>query len=798
MQQLPEAFAGLARYRQFIVYRLAPSLTIPGATDKIPTNPFTLYPANPMDPDNWMDFETARSGLSNAPDLGIGFVFTSQDPFFFLDIDKCLEGENWSERATQMLEYFDGAAVEISQSGSGLHIIGSGTVPSHACKNKEEKLELYTEQRFVALTGSYTSGSVDHNCQRELEWLVTNFFDKPDITVDGEEWSHRPVEEWNGPWDDDLLIDKAMQSQSGGNVFGNKASFADLFEAREDVLAAAYPETGGKMRPFDESSADMALAQHLAFWTGKNHERIKNIMLRSKLVRDKWDRDDYIVRTVQNACALQGDVYNVQYKLGHTQTAPVLAAPREVSVPVPGTEVAETPAQAQPGMQFLTAQEQPEYFRGCVYIRSLHRILVPDGSLLKPEQFRVTYGGYNFCMDAANAKTTKSAWEAFTESQAYKFPKVHHHVFRPELPPLKIFSEEGVTVVNSYVPIDTERAPGDPSPFLNLLYKLLPSQRDREILLCYMAALVQYPGQKFMWAPVLQGVEGNGKTTLLQVVAFCVGRRYSHFPNAQDIANKFNAWLAEKLFIGLEEVYVGDKREVLDALKPMITNSEIEIQRKGQDQEKIDNRANFMLTTNHMDGIKVTTDTRRWCMLFTAQQTRADKQRDGLEGSYFPNLYHWLNNGGYAIINGYLREFPITEEFNPAGQCVEAPTTSSSIDAQDMSLGSIEQEIKEAIEMGESGFKGGWVSSIKLDELLQERHLARLVPRNKRRRLMNGLGYDWHPALGDNGGRVNRTILQEGAKKPVLFYKMDQVVGTHDAGQARNEYIQAQGYPLEG
>src|SRR5690606_2395520 len=107
--------------------------------------------------------------------------------------------------------------------------------------------------------------------------------------------------------------------------------------------------------------------------------------------------------------------------------------PTPEAVMLPGATSATTGAQVREGFQFMGAQQQQEYFAGCVYVRDIHRILTPDGSLLKQEQINAVYGGYVFSLDAMNDKTTKSAWEIITSSQAIRFPKVHSTCFRPEL-----------------------------------------------------------------------------------------------------------------------------------------------------------------------------------------------------------------------------------------------------------------------------------------------------------------------------------------------------------------------------
>jgi len=122
----------------------------------MPISPYTLGAIDPHDPSNWMTCENAYIIATNfGPGYMPGFVFTEHDPFFFLDIDKCLQSDGqWSPIAQEMLNRFRGAYIEVSQSGNGLHIIGSyeGRLPPHRCKNKEYGMELYTEKRFVALT----------------------------------------------------------------------------------------------------------------------------------------------------------------------------------------------------------------------------------------------------------------------------------------------------------------------------------------------------------------------------------------------------------------------------------------------------------------------------------------------------------------------------------------------------------------------------------------------------------------------------------------------------------------------
>jgi len=408
MRELPAALAPMGAYRQFIVYVAQPSRTRPGKTDKFPCDFRSGRVVSAHDPAFWTDAATAIAAAAQwgAP-YGVGFVFTEADPFWFLDIDGCLQADGqWSPLAVAMCQAFTGAAVEVSQSGQGLHIFGTGRPPAHGCKNEPLHLELYHTGRFVALTGVGAIGNAAADFSHVLPSLVANYF-PPDAVQSLEQgWTEGPCAEWRGPADDDELIRRALRSQSTASAFGGRASFADLWTGNLEALQRCYPDP---VRAYDASSADAALAQHLAFWTGKDCERIRRLMERSALARDKWSREDYLPRTILGAVGRQFDVLTDK-----TLEAPPAPAP-DSKAPSATDEEPPRPTLVQ-GSTFAGNEEQLQLFAGCVYIRDVHRVLVPGGHILKPEQFKVHFGGYTFTMDNVNEKTTRDAWEAFTQS----------------------------------------------------------------------------------------------------------------------------------------------------------------------------------------------------------------------------------------------------------------------------------------------------------------------------------------------------------------------------------------------
>ena len=592
------------------------------------------------------------------------------------------------------------------------------------------------------------------------------------------EWTTGHRDDWNGPEDDDELISKLLSVRPSANaLWGGTATLEDLWTGNTQAFVDLYPDgTGG----YDKSSPDMALATHLAFWTGCDCERIERLMWRSALVRDKWTEHPTYLRnfTITKAVAGCNNVYSDPRAVSRD-----IDPPKQPAAVNPASGLTPSaPGNIRQGLQYLTPDAQVEYFKGCVYIINTHRILRPNGSLVLPEQFKVIYGGYDFAMDNENHKSSKCAWEAFTKSRAVNFPVVEGVLFRPEMLPGVTIEHQGMLYINSYYPVPVQLIEGDPAPFLDLIHRLLPDQRDRDIVLSYMAACVQHIGVKFQWCPIIQGAEGNGKSFLTRALIAAVGDRHSHLVNPKDLANKFNFWIEGKVFAGVEEVYISDRRDAIDALKILVTNDRVEIQPKGGNQYMGDNRANFMMNSNHQDAIRKTKDDRRYAPFFTAQQTYADIIRDGMGGDYFPDLYEWARADGYSIIANYLVNYAIPDQFNPATKCHRAPDTSSTLTAIKVSQGPVEQEIENAIEEGKQGFRGGWISSIELDRLLHIARKAHMIPRNRRTEMLEVMGYV-------KMGRATMEIQKEGGR-PMLY----MMRGLPNTGDIAFDYMYAQGY----
>lgn len=289
----------LINLNQWVMWKLTP---VEGR-DKPTKVPYSITgnKASSTDPNSWCDYYTALA-MSKAMNMdGVGFVFSSSDPYFFIDVDNCIDANgNKSPLAIEISQKLFGCYVEVSQSGKGLHFIGKTTsIPNwfNSMNDQGLGLEIYTQKRFIAMTCT-GHGSENLDMTRQFCEIVETYAKKP--AEQSLTWTTEPRPEYGGPSDDDELIKLALKSTSAGNIFNNKASFKDLWLKNEEALSISYPADEGE--GFNWSSADMALCAHLAFWTGCNCERMERLFNKSSLVRGKWnDRADYRRDTILNA-----------------------------------------------------------------------------------------------------------------------------------------------------------------------------------------------------------------------------------------------------------------------------------------------------------------------------------------------------------------------------------------------------------------------------------------------------------------------------------------------------------------
>lgn len=146
-ENIPEE---MRRRPQWVVWKLEQR---DGKETKVPYIAGGVGRASSTDSLTWRTFEEAVRALRIGRYGGIGFVFSSGDPYAGVDLDKCRNPETgelkeWAAEIIQALGSL-GAYVEASPSGNGVHIIMRGKAPN----KKRGDVEAYSEKRFFTMTG---------------------------------------------------------------------------------------------------------------------------------------------------------------------------------------------------------------------------------------------------------------------------------------------------------------------------------------------------------------------------------------------------------------------------------------------------------------------------------------------------------------------------------------------------------------------------------------------------------------------------------------------------------------------
>ena len=167
----------LKALRQWVVWRSIITTDPKTGETRVTKPPFNChapqYPASVKDPSGWGTFEDAVQCLTKNPSLvsGIGFVFTDNDDFFGIDIDdEAKVKEEYLPVRKQIVGQLMkvDSYMELSPSGTGIHIISRGKLPGAGRRNTKLQLEVYCAQRFFTMTGNVIEGRRNITDQQEL------------------------------------------------------------------------------------------------------------------------------------------------------------------------------------------------------------------------------------------------------------------------------------------------------------------------------------------------------------------------------------------------------------------------------------------------------------------------------------------------------------------------------------------------------------------------------------------------------------------------------------------------------
>lgn len=247
-----------------------------GKETKVPISPKTSKLTDATKLANGHPLAEALQALEKDSSLaGIGFLLG--DGIAGIDLDDCIdEHGTLSAPAESIVDEF-ASYTEYSPSGTGVKIFIRGKKPAGVtgCTTPGEpglsKIEVYDQKRYFAVTGHRIEDSpaTVNDLQAALVGLCARLWPEKELSKATAASSRSsPAQGFQGS--DNELIQCAIAAKHG--------------EVFRDLWNGDTTKYNG-----DESVADLALCGKLAFWTGKDRERMDRLFRTSGLFRPKWD-----------------------------------------------------------------------------------------------------------------------------------------------------------------------------------------------------------------------------------------------------------------------------------------------------------------------------------------------------------------------------------------------------------------------------------------------------------------------------------------------------------------------------
>lgn len=526
-----------------------------GRRTKIPYQPNGMK-AGSTSSETWSDFQTVMEAfVKNSNYSGVGFVFSPDDPYVGIDLDKCRDPvtgvvEPWAVAVLDRISTY----TELSPSGTGFHLIGKGKLP--AAGRRKGQVEMYDSGRYFTVTGDrYGQSSSDAaDIQASLTALHAEVLGKVPKPV-----KMQPA-----------TTAHTSATSSGSHPATDQAVLAKML-ASKDAQAFKQFQVGdwAALGYSSQSEGDLALAGMLARYAGPHPEQIDRLFRGTGMRRDKWDE------------ARGANTY------GEMTIAKALES-----------------AAADEAAAAFVAQMNERY--AVIQNGSQVKILVEEqgdakfGLLSRSDFDLLTFN----TPSPQEKKSAASFWLRSPSRREYSGV-----VFQP--------GGAGAGKYNLWRGFSVEAQSGVCSLFWQFVREAICAGSDEVYAYVrrYFAHMVQRPWERPEVALVLRGGQGTGKNTFVDTMGSLVARHFCEVSSIEQLTGRFNAHLRKIILLHANEATWGGNKSESGKLKAMITDKTIPVELKMQDILHIDNYLRLVVSSNESWPVPVDADDRRFLIL---------------------------------------------------------------------------------------------------------------------------------------------------------------------------------------
>lgn len=282
-------------------------------------------------------------------------------------------------------------------------------------------------------------------------------------------------------------------------------------------------------------------------------------------------------------------------------------------------------------------------------------VLVPENEKMTASAYIAQYGLIKVIAQPVYAPNIK---ELFFKQEHKDCINTYDH--QNELKPAVKFTSEGKKAINKIL--------------FHILTICNKNHEHYELMINWLAWQVQRRGEKILWSPLIQGIEGIGKSFIGLAARAMLGNNNVKTVSTTELASIYNAWAQGACLVIADEIRIAghNRHDIINRLKPLITDPYIQISEKHVTAYNTTNVSNYFCTTNYKDAVPLTATDRRWWILFSEHETVADFLiAVGGDENYFPKLYDDLYKYADELLKFFM-EYKISNDFI---NCKQAPIT---------------------------------------------------------------------------------------------------------------------------
>ena len=375
---------------------------------------------------------------------------------------------------------------------------------------------------------------------------------------------------------------------------------------------------------------------------------------------------------------------------------------KTLGAPVTVATAAKALRQAKTRQKIETdRKELPPWLRPWVFVATRGELVNRvSGVRLNPQNFNLYYAHRLMSKDP-ESETTKIGIPPVQPVNfalnVHEIDRVDSLLYDPRPDTPAVFDYKGVRCLNEYRPdtMPTED-PANAEKAMKVFARMVRNVfgNEAEIAMQFLAFMVQFPGTKIRWCLCVQSAQGAGKSLLAAMMGAVLGADNVMAVEPRHFKDGWNDWAYGKQLIVFEEIFVaGESRAALmDLLKTIISEHELTINQKKMDARKVLNFANAIAFTNHGDALYLEESDRRYAVVRSPIQTKADVDKLNASG-IFEEARDIIDNHGGALRHALLN-YEIPSSFNPN----TAPRTKARDEMIEASKNRLQIAIEELIE----------------------------------------------------------------------------------------------------